>query len=50
MGTGQSANYGYLTMSSDVVVDITAWRNQIKLRKLLEEHEAEDLIPMLLGD
>ena len=49
MGTRQPANYGNLTMSADVV-DITAWRNQIKLRKLLEEHEAEDLIPMLLGD
>lgn len=36
-------------MSEDVI-DITAWRNRIKLRKLLEEHEAEDLIPMLLGD
>jgi hypothetical protein len=35
---------------SEEVIDITAWRNQIKLRKLLEEHEAEDLIPMLLGD
>jgi hypothetical protein len=35
---------------SEVVVDITAWRNRIKLRKLLEEHEAEDLIPMLLGE
>jgi len=35
---------------SEEVIDITAWRNQIKLRKLLEEHEAEDLIPMLLGE
>lgn len=49
MGSGQSVDYGSITMS-EVVVDITAWRNQIKLRKLLEEHEAEDLIPMLLGE
>jgi len=36
-------------MSADVV-DITAWRNRIKVRKLLLEHEADDLIPMILGD
>lgn len=35
---------------SEEVIDITAWRNRIKVRKLLEENEAEDLIPMLLGE
>lgn len=49
MGTGQSDYNGSTSMSEDVI-DITAWRNRIKVRKLLEEHEAEDLIPMLLGD
>jgi hypothetical protein len=36
-------------MNADVV-DITAWRNRIKVRKLLLDYEANDLIPMILGN
>ena len=35
---------------SEEPIDITEWRNKTKVRKLLIENNAEDLIPILLED
>ncbi len=35
---------------SEEPIDITEWRNKTKVRELLIENNAEDLIPILLED